>query len=50
MQFMVSIVVIYLLYITKDTAKKIIITMVEPFARASGMIIPIANTLAVASL
>ena len=33
----VSIVLIYLLYLTKDLAKKKKITMVKPFARSSGM-------------
>ena len=33
----VSILLIYLLYLTKDLAKKKKITMVKPFARSSGM-------------
>jgi hypothetical protein len=33
----VSIVLIYLLYLTKDLAKKKKITMVKPFAGSSGM-------------
>ena len=33
----VSIVLIYLLYLTKDLAKKKKITMVKPFAGPSGM-------------
>jgi len=33
----VSIVLIYLLYLTKDLAKKNKITMVKPFAGSSGM-------------
>jgi hypothetical protein len=33
----VSILLIYLLYLTKDIAKKKKITTVKPFARSSGM-------------
>jgi len=33
----VSILLVYLLYLPKDLAKKKKITMVKPFARSSGM-------------